>query len=401
MRILAFTNIPISSSSIAKGTGTWLSMLMNSLSTQTDLHICFYGDTESDFNHDRYCIHILKKSIFRRLGNFMPLNFALTNGIPKYLSVIDKVRPDIIHIHGTENTFIELLRYQNELPPIVVSIQGNISVYKQMYFRGLSPISCFVSFNFKPLFYYLWFLKISKLEIVALRDLRYVFGRTNWDYRITRTFSPLSEYFNVGEMLREDFYNNEWVKPDITDKVVLFTTSADIIYKGFEVICHCLALLDKLDMNVEWKVAGISQEDSIVRTVKLSLGLKFPSSKLRLLGNLSSKELVHEMLTSHIYIGVSHIENSPNSICEAMLLGMPCISSGVGGVSSLIEDNVDGILVQDGDQWGLAGAIVDLVDNYDDKSIVLGRAARKRAIDRHNKDHILNDLIAAYTKIIH
>lgn len=40
----------------------------------------------------------------------------------------------------------------------------------------------------------------------------------------------------------------------------------------------------------------------------------------------------------------SHIENSPNNLCEAMILGMPCIATDAGGTSTLLSNMKDGLL---------------------------------------------------------
>ena len=79
----------------------------------------------------------------------------------------------------------------------------------------------------------------------------------------------------------------------------------------------------------------------------------------------------------HIYIAISHIENSPNSLCEALILGAPCIATNAGGTSSLIEDGNNGILIQDGDAYSMAGAIIELTENYN-IAIDYGNSARKK-----------------------
>jgi len=95
----------------------------------------------------------------------------------------------------------------------------------------------------------------------------------------------------------------------------------------------------------------------------------------------------------------SHIENESNSLYEAMILGLPCISSFVGGTGSTIKDCYNGILIQDGDPWVLAGAILELY-NDKEKAILLGQNARETALKRHDKDTIINDIINNYKEII-
>ena len=54
-------------------------------------------------------------------------------------------------------------------------------------------------------------------------------------------------------------------------------------------------------------------------------------------GFLDEKEMSQQMIKSNVFLMPSSIENSVNSLQEAMLLGVPCVSSLVGGVPSLID----------------------------------------------------------------
>lgn len=95
----------------------------------------------------------------------------------------------------------------------------------------------------------------------------------------------------------------------------------------------------------------------------------------------------------------SHIENSPNNLSEAMILGMPCIATFAGGTGSLLIDGYEGILIQDGDPWAMAGAVMEMKENFE-RAIVVADKARTRALNRHDKNRIINDLIDIYKKIL-
>ena len=83
-----------------------------------------------------------------------------------------------------------------------------------------------------------------------------------------------------------------------------------------------------------------------------------------------------------------------------MILGMPCVATFVGGTGSILKDGEEGILVQDGDPWAMAGAIVELKNNPQ-KAVEHGQTARARALKRHDKVTVVKDLIKVYETIIH
>lgn len=143
----------------------------------------------------------------------------------------------------------------------------------------------------------------------------------------------------------------------------------------------------------------IRKTDSLVKLIKKYLRIKSNIPEIEFIGQLDGKNLVSEFLSADIYVSASHIENSPNNVCEAMVFGLPVIATNVGGVSSLLTNNKEGLLVQDGDPWSLAGAIKYYIENYD-IAIQFGKSARTRALVRHNKERIVNSMLSIYTDII-
>ena len=81
------------------------------------------------------------------------------------------------------------------------------------------------------------------------------------------------------------------------------------------------------------------------------------------------------------------------------LLGIPIIATYAGGLSSVIDNNITGILVNEGDPYVLAGAIVEMLENYDE-AISMGTNARKIALDRHNPQKVVNELLNIYKIIL-
>ena len=73
-------------------------------------------------------------------------------------------------------------------------------------------------------------------------------------------------------------------------------------------------------------------------------------------------------------------EGLPNAVLEAMAAGLPVVSTRVGGIPDLIDDEVTGLLVAPGDPEALAAAVTRLVTD-ESLRLRLGAAARERARD--------------------
>jgi glycosyltransferase involved in cell wall biosynthesis len=293
--------------------------------------------------------------------------------------------------------------------PVAVSIQGNLTVYNHKFYSGflgkylhrvksVSPKDILVG----PHYFKKGKNTLSKMALIEstrMRDIEYIIGRTGWDYRISRILAPNSQYFIGEELLRESFYNCTWDNFYKGGKLIIFTTNSDNYYKGLETVFYCISLLLKTKIDVEWRIAGVKDDSLVVSISKSFLGDNFPKTGYKLLGSLDEEGLVSELLSSHLYIMPSHIENSPNNLCEAMILGMPCIATFAGGTGSLLKDGEEGILIQDGDPWVMAGAIIELMQDQV-KVKEFTKNARRRALLRHDITNVTSQYLTIYKRIL-
>lgn len=96
-------------------------------------------------------------------------------------------------------------------------------------------------------------------------------------------------------------------------------------------------VLKNMGVDFTWKVAG--QLDPLMKkVVENKEHLKFSDCNIEILGYVSAEQLANILTDSSIYVHTAYIENSPNSICEAQVLGLPIISTHVGGIATLVED---------------------------------------------------------------
>ncbi|NOQ32161.1 MAG: glycosyltransferase [Helicobacteraceae bacterium] len=114
---------------------------------------------------------------------------------------------------------------------------------------------------------------------------------------------------------------------------------------------------------------------------------------------VNQEVLLNGLLEANFYVHPSYIDNSPNSVCEAQILGIPVICTNVGGVSSLVEDNKTGFLVPANDPIKIADIIVS---TYNNESLLNEISENEISVakKRHNPDSIKRDLIMIYNEMV-
>lgn len=418
MKILWFTLTPcgsvrrFKSDTIVCG---WLVSLEDELKKKpdVDLHVAYFSFSErEEFCYEGVHYHpmLVRRSpyaIIRLVERLKSEKSMEKCKLDLMCGVVSRIHPDMIHVHGTEECFALIQNLVRDIP-IVISIQGLIAPIGKKYFSGI-PFE--VARSFEPISYKLKMSSVvddyksicyrGKREERVLKDANYIMGRTFWDEYISLVLNPNRQYFVVNEILRGPFYEKRWnaIKDNDNGRFVIISTVSGGIYKGIETLLYTARILKEYaDFNFEWRVAGYDRNNRW-----LNISLKMVDSSLddlhiKLLGRLDANLLSDELVKADAFVHVSHIENSPNSVCEAMLVGMPVIASYAGGTASLIRNGEDGILVQDGDPYVLAGAIEYLYHNPQD-SIEMGRKARATAIVRHNQVCVARELTKAYDMI--
>ena len=105
-------------------------------------------------------------------------------------------------------------------------------------------------------------------------------------------------------------------------------------------------------------------------------------------------------LEADAFLLPSGCENSPNSLGEAMLLGLPCVASAVGGIPSMLANGTEGLLYGDAlDADALARAVLQVLHSPDGGA-AMGRAARARALQTHDAARNAADLLHIYESIL-
>lgn len=328
--------------------------------------------------------------------------------------VVNDFDPDLIHLHGTE--YAHGLALLDACPgiPAVVSIQGLMEVYQKYFYAGMEFSDVFLRPSLRDIIKLdpLWnwrrsFRKRAVFEREILNKVKHVIGRTTWDYANVRAVNPKAKYHHCDEGLRDIFYQHEWHISGIQRHSV-FTTQASYPIKGFHVLLKAVALLKRDYPDIKVFAAGQNiLGDSTVERLKASgyalyikrlvkeLGLE---ENIKFTGMLDAEGVANTLLKSNVFVVPSAVENSPNALAEAMLLGVPCVGSYVGGVPDMLENGKCGSLYPFMEEAMLAEYIRRIFDS-DELALEFSRAGRASSHERHGRAKVVARILEVYHNV--
>ena len=322
-------------------------------------------------------------------------------------------QPDVIHSWGVEYhhalAMVNAAEREGMLPHMAASIQGLCCRIAPHYTDGL-PASALRSRTIRDIMRHDSILAQQKqytqrgeLEIEALGKLGHVIGRTEWDRKNALEINPNVQYHHCGETLRDVFYTDQWAYSRCR-KHRIFASSCAYPVKGFHILLEALAIVRKEYPDTEIAVTGRSFLAGDIKSLARQNGyekyLRHLVKRNRLdgavhfLGHLSAQDMKQAYLDANVFVLCSTMENSPNALGEAMLLGLPCVAAEVGGVSSLIGSQ-EGILCAPVNPAAMAEGICR-VFSMENQAEAMGAAARTRARKTHDPEQNMKDLMDIY-----
>lgn len=127
-----------------------------------------------------------------------------------------------------------------------------------------------------------------------------------------------------------------------TDKTIVISTGRLEYVKGFVFAFLGIQQLVIEGIDVEYRIVGGGKEEEYLRFLIQRLGLE---NHVSLLGPLSPDKVGLELAAADIYLSSSLSEGISNAVLEAMAIGLPVVSTNVGGMPEVIENGLTGLLI--------------------------------------------------------
>jgi len=133
-----------------------------------------------------------------------------------------------------------------------------------------------------------------------------------------------------------------------------------------------LAELQKLYPNASLTMVGPDKDGSLETTKVFANSINI---QVNFTGKLTKDDWWKLASEHDIFINTTHFDNTPVSVMESMALGLPVVSTNVGGIPFLLTNNKNALLVADNDVNAMVASIQKLIENQE-KSIFLANNAR-------------------------
>lgn len=388
--------------------GSWLVEISKEISKKNDveLHILSPSNCDMQVYIDGITYHTMKISKFDKFIR------PSKDMVRRSSELIEKLKPEIIHLQGSEFPF-SLAFLEIKAIPTIISIQGLISeinkpknfwadIKKQRSFQYLTFNNILI---YLPIYVrYLRNKYRAKSEIRHFELSKFRIGRTIWDEAHTYYYNKDSKYFYLQETIRHPFRKKTWDINKINKYTIFCASGYGSPLKGAHKVFECIAALKSEFPNIVLRIPGENLFEcgnktgynrylyKIIKKLELENNIIF-------LGKLNSEQMADEFSKNHVSVIGSSIENSSNTLGEALCVGIPTVVPYVGGLPSLASDNIEVLFYHFGDVQHMSWQIRRIFSK-DEIAVKLSKNSIKKSIIQYPKGEISTKMLNIYCNVI-
>lgn len=417
MKILWITNQPIAYHremlNIPLGqSGGWMEVAYESIKDSAEIELCVTTVHEGK--------QILHKTVGKHQFYIIPSPGGISNydvnssnNIQQWSIVINEFNPDIIHLWGTEYAAGLCAIKANPNIPSVVYIQG---VMAQIYYHMMDGISRYDEMKYSGIREILrnnihwvnrkWYQKCIDVEKEILQRAQNIIVENKWCEAQCQVISGGCKAYYSKLPINNIFAGRDW-SWDNMEPHSIFTVAGGYPIKGHHFLLQALAIVKESFPDVKLLIPGNYSYltdtgflgnpygkfiSDLIRKYDLSNNLVF-------LGRLTPDQMMENLLKSNVFVCSSVLENHSSSLLEAMMSGVPTISSFVGGIDSYYHSEHNGVFYRSNDVATLAFYITKV---FSDRKFAehIAENGKNSTRKERNAINIKEDFLKIYKEII-
>jgi glycosyltransferase involved in cell wall biosynthesis len=167
-------------------------------------------------------------------------------------------------------------------------------------------------------------------------------------------------------------------------------------FKNVETLLEAAGCLKERGVdNFELQLVGDGERRSNLERLTVEKGL---NRHVRFLGWVERSAIVERYRQADLFVTATTWEGMPNTVLEGMACGLPVVATRASGLDQLVQDGVNGYLVNINDATALADRLTELIDNpYERRR--MGKESRKIAEQEFAWDYITEQYVTIYRRI--
>lgn len=170
---------------------------------------------------------------------------------------------------------------------------------------------------------------------------------------------------------------------------IIISVGRLVAWKGFDVLLEVLPALLKENPNFKLLIAGSGPEREACEARIKKYGLE---SAVTLLGALEQQKLWEYMKASDYFVLNTGYEGLPHLVIEAFYLGLPVITTAIGGNLEVIRKNENGLLIEYNNREQLKNAILEIWRDEEARTEMIENGFLD--LDKYNTENMIKGLLA-------
>lgn len=329
-------------------------------------------------------------------------NYKSVKALEYWEKVLDKETPDLIELWGTEMPFgIPALRVAENIPSVVY-VQGILESIGKYYTAGMTMTEIKKARSFRDILTRSTIIQLqnkylqrSKLETEIVSRCNNIIIENRWAEAYYKKNCPDVNVHWCPLSISNDFCKVSWSLDKMKHHTIM-CPAANYPIKGVHILLKALSIVKRKYPDVNLSIPGTALKnkitfkeqlkqngyDKFIRNQIKSLNLM---ENVHYIGRLTASEMAKKMSESHVFVMSSTIENHSSTLKEAMTVGMPCVSSYVGGVPEYASHEENCLLYRYEDYEVLAQQIIRLFESDELCGHLSEKASEKmRELREHN-----------------
>lgn len=325
-----------------------------------------------------------------RFANYTNHNQGAIRRVKDIMDIVCSLSPDIVHIHGTGLISYKLYRaFQKRGVKLMLTVHGLLHVEKTNALKR--------KFSLKRLYQYVVqsiteFRLLNRAKQIIV-DTGYVAEQIR-QYHREHKICRLPNVHVIPQGINEYFLS---LKCNRDSNVILSVGSISrrkghmLLLKAFDQVC-------KQVPNAKLVIAGVLAEQDYFDELQAYINQSPNNENISLLINLPQEQLYELYQQAYVFALHSQEESQGIALVEAMAMGLPIVSTKVGGIPYVVQNGETGLLANYSDIERFAHNMTVLLKNQNQYDQMSFRAIQNA--QRYTWENIADEVVRLYREIL-